>query len=1170
LSGSTSTTTSPTSFFSDRRLKEDIKQVGKAHNGLPIYTFKYKGDPNEHTHVGFMADEVEKIHPEAVGMSHGFKTVDYKRAAKYSGGVVAEGGAVMPQHMGQGFADGGMTVAEALNNMNSMQANMPVSGGGVNNGVAASAAALNPAPVVPAAALEAPKNYFLNSPDLANSQAGAGKGASSSTWNKNQENNSKNSFLGGNNNGNGGNGGNGNINSAINSASYSPDSGYGGGIGGVLGSVFGGGDSGVGGDTSNGTDGGYASGGRAGYAYGSTVTTEGSNISPNDLSAIIAEQQQMYGPYSQEGMTTYGMKKGAQPGGKSSYVPQAMASAAHLMTPKDISPRGQTNTLSEITGDLGDIEKLNQYRKNLSGSGSDQTGGLLYKKPVGPGDAAHAGATLDSTTPDNLSDTFKNALSGFFGAKNGGVIDHRHGYATKGAVQMYGVDNLMSDVDSGVDQTPEQLIAEQKGMTPGSSGSGSSGASGLSTALTLGKTILGFLPFAEGGVVPREHHADGDVVGDPSDQVAMSDVGPFKMREDPKMTAGVDPRLLDIIRHESVSLPAGQSYDVTSGVRENTPANPNSLHRLGKAVDVGIMNEDGTMVPNYQDPASFKAYEDPAKVGREFQQKKYPELNKDFNWGGYFSGPPGKYGAMDLMHQSIGEHPAGGSWEAGLKPEQAQLFAGYVPPKGGVVPPADIPARGAVTAQETNAQPPQQGGGLTDTLTSEKFLVPLLSGLGKMAGSNSRYLGSAILQGIGGAAESYENVLQNQQQRALTGGQADVARTVAASNAQGVAQGDLHLDPMTKTLIVDMPNGRTMTRQEWIAAGRPPTRSQTAAGVLQTGMAGGTLTAAGQPATPDIANAPVTGSEAPITVQQQAGQTQAGQPQAGQPEQAAMPWSINNAGKSQLQKDADYFEKTPENVRTAALGASQATENRIAAQAAQAQSMGTTLNTLTSHIMSQPDTGPVAAGVTNEVRSHALNVYNDMVTLFNRPDLVVQGDPLANQQVINKIHMGLGFLATSGADQNSQQALQVALAGQPGSQMSKQAALDVISSMYVAKQRALDQQKYLQEWKSQSPDFYLAQNAEQAFRNDHGDNYYNQEKHAIRNLFGPVDANGAPIKDQNGVPLPSQKALSKDGKPVSLFDLATNPSLSRYGDKTTKMIEKMMKSPYLTRYFSNQ
>jgi len=104
LSGSTTTTTQPTPFFSDRRLKEDVKRIGKTDDGLPIYSFKYKGDDAEQTHVGFMADEVEKVKPEAVGLHpSGYKTVDYAKATENS-----MGGGVMPSRAGQGFAGGGV------------------------------------------------------------------------------------------------------------------------------------------------------------------------------------------------------------------------------------------------------------------------------------------------------------------------------------------------------------------------------------------------------------------------------------------------------------------------------------------------------------------------------------------------------------------------------------------------------------------------------------------------------------------------------------------------------------------------------------------------------------------------------------------------------------------------------------------------------------------------------------------------------------------------------------------------------------------------------------------------------------------------------------------------------------------------------------------------------
>jgi hypothetical protein len=74
-------------MFSDRRLKDDIKRVGKLDNGLQVYSYRYKDDPDEVRRIGVMADEVEDVHPEAVatlppafGHLAGMKVVDYGRA----------------------------------------------------------------------------------------------------------------------------------------------------------------------------------------------------------------------------------------------------------------------------------------------------------------------------------------------------------------------------------------------------------------------------------------------------------------------------------------------------------------------------------------------------------------------------------------------------------------------------------------------------------------------------------------------------------------------------------------------------------------------------------------------------------------------------------------------------------------------------------------------------------------------------------------------------------------------------------------------------------------------------------------------------------------------------------------------------------------------------------
>ena len=63
---------------SDRRAKTDIKQVGKTSDGQKIYSYRYKeGGP---IHIGLMAQEVEKKHPEAVAEFGGVKHVNYEKA----------------------------------------------------------------------------------------------------------------------------------------------------------------------------------------------------------------------------------------------------------------------------------------------------------------------------------------------------------------------------------------------------------------------------------------------------------------------------------------------------------------------------------------------------------------------------------------------------------------------------------------------------------------------------------------------------------------------------------------------------------------------------------------------------------------------------------------------------------------------------------------------------------------------------------------------------------------------------------------------------------------------------------------------------------------------------------------------------------------------------------
>lgn len=70
--------------FSDRRLKTDIKNIGKTQNGLPWYSFRYIWDSvDSQVQYGLMSDDVKAVNPSAVKVhSSGYDMVCYSEALR--------------------------------------------------------------------------------------------------------------------------------------------------------------------------------------------------------------------------------------------------------------------------------------------------------------------------------------------------------------------------------------------------------------------------------------------------------------------------------------------------------------------------------------------------------------------------------------------------------------------------------------------------------------------------------------------------------------------------------------------------------------------------------------------------------------------------------------------------------------------------------------------------------------------------------------------------------------------------------------------------------------------------------------------------------------------------------------------------------------------------------
>lgn len=77
--------------LSDERLKENIKEVGELADGQPVYSYRYIWDDPAMTRIGLMAQDVEKINPDAVTEVAGFKAVDYGAATELAAALAKFG-----------------------------------------------------------------------------------------------------------------------------------------------------------------------------------------------------------------------------------------------------------------------------------------------------------------------------------------------------------------------------------------------------------------------------------------------------------------------------------------------------------------------------------------------------------------------------------------------------------------------------------------------------------------------------------------------------------------------------------------------------------------------------------------------------------------------------------------------------------------------------------------------------------------------------------------------------------------------------------------------------------------------------------------------------------------------------------------------------------------------
>ena len=1013
LSGSTTTSTQPTSFFSDERLKHDIKKIGKTNDGQPIYSFKYNGD--DRTQIGLLAQEVEKKHPEAVGLSGGYKTVDYAKATAGSRTARAMGGLV-PESMGGAvfepgnFARGGYVGGGLVNDPNDIQAILaaqkqsmgPFGQSGLYGGSSQQDPHGAVSGYVPKATLPVPKLV------------------TSSFQPKAQQSELQTAMQ--------------NINAA-GKAAETLSGGWDAGRRGLLGAPAT--------DKTAASSGLLGAGGKYDIGKGwlgddVTKSAYGGGIMPRHHFANGGPEDSM-----QDDFTTPGLVKEDKVEGKENRanvpasgfptdVLSSGTSAKELAVAKNPSTSGGQSGMSSLAQGLGAANNALKAGKSIStmiGGGADAIGGggtfaagmgpFMSEAGVG---AAGAGAAEGAGILGGLGSALGTigegmmAILPFFGLSDARLKDN-----IKQVGKTFDGQNIYS-YDMGDGRTQMGLLAQEVlHHKPEAVGE----KQGYLTVDYRKATEDSAPHRSAGGLVPRQGYQEGgplesNVVPVPDFNKAVSRTFEFEGGLNPADTNGT-PSLYGINQAAHPEFFKNPSKEAAANIYKTQYWDAIGADKLDPrlahvAYDTAVISGPG------------KAQEFIKQSGGD--PEKLLQLRRQFQ-DNLIAQDPGKYGKYEKAWNNRLSTLAGDI--SASAPNQPQ--AGPQPQAAGVKPWYDKMAPTDYQGKERT---------MGEFLTSKDFVIPLLSGLGTMASSPSRYLGSAILQGLGGAAQAYQGVQKQQ---------ADIGQTRATT---------------TSTLSNIPPQnlvGQYDSKGNLIWNVRKPTAPG------QLGLAGGALgggaTGAAGAGTPSALTPlpQVTGTAAapkapelnPLSVNTDQGRynwevnpTQMTDQYFSKNQLGDDPYTINALiPQKGLSKQAETDEKISSATKAAATNT---TEARM--------KIGQLTDEL-SRLATSPSKS-TGVGPGQAERAAAVNLYNYLAGLSGLPGFQFSGaeKDATSAQIINKIQQDFGSSQAQNRGFHAGYIANALSEAFPTGSMTPEAARKMSAALYVGNQMAADFARY--------------------------------------------------------------------------------------------------------------
>ena len=692
--------------------------------------------------------------------------------------------------------------------------------------------------------------------------------------------------------------------------------------------------------------------------------------SNNDaISTALAIQKAMYPFGSESGSRTGG---GSGPWGTGLSQP----SGRKLMTVP--APKmTQTNDLHDLANDTQDVATIGQGVKDASS----------FVKGLGKADIVMSGTTpsFDTTSiqdPGNLPGLDLSDPSNDNPLYRGGVARRKRASGGSGGMPYNVSDPYVPDDDDQL-QTPQQLKAAQIAMNPNSQSGLGQAAGAIKDVEGIGKaaeTVASF--FNRGGLArARRGYADAGAVDD----------APGSEYADLENT--LDPNYID---PSQSTMALGASADRAEEAREQ---------------------------------AAWDKESGPSRIVRNIENL----WKKNISGGELDPGPtgPGLKGA-DVSSttpasttQTTTPHTAVAKAAPAPQADLPNTDVGPVPhqPMGIAQEPAalgaadtQVPSPATAASTSPPSSSPSQSDGKGWYGRNAYWLTPLLKGVGTMASSPSRYLGTALLQGVGAGAAAYQ---PEQQAEAKTA----TMQAEAQQQQQKTAQGDTYVDAQGYRQVL-MPNNKTMRYTDWVAAGSPPTRN------TQGAIAGGAPTY----------GTPVTTPSAPAS--------------------SAPPGPNDDLPQSEKQfaqaKAADMM-KNPNYRDAANYQAKDSPFNDIRADANVAYDATPQMNELTSALAraaANKNAGPVSTRL-NEVAMAVNDGLSHMGINYQ-----IRPEQLADSQEINKLSTMFASQAAASGHQNSYAGLDRILQQIPGNVNSPDGMRSLASDIMIQQQRAKDLDTY--------------------------------------------------------------------------------------------------------------